>query len=106
MHETFDQFLSLDLAARREWIESAEVSRFSGITDDAGRVTLRGLFPAGGHRSFLVNRGSYGIRGQIGIIRDTEILLQRPLAEIFPSMKRSLDDKLPEIELAIESTQP
>lgn len=105
IHETFDQVWTLDRGCRLELMQAAQNSRFSGVTDDAGRVTLRGQFQAGGRDSLLMRHGRYGISGQIGVVTDTDILMQQPLESLLPDVQRSLDDELPEIELALDATR-
>lgn len=100
-HETFEQIWALDRPSRLEAMEAAQVSRFTGLTDSDGRVVLRAQFPAGGSSALFMNHGSYVIRGQIGVVTDTDIVFQRSLADMIPVECRSLGDDLPEIELTL-----
>ncbi len=86
-------------------MEAAQVSRFTGLTDSNGRVELRAQLPAGGRSAPFMNHGGYGIRGQIGVVTDTDIVLQRNLADMIPEKRRSLGDDLPEIELTLAADQ-
>ncbi|GEP43928.1 hypothetical protein [Brevifollis gellanilyticus] len=106
MNNNFESFLAQDNNSRRVLLESAETDRLSAITDHEGRVVLRGMFPAGGHKSLFVKRGHYGISGHIAIIRDTEVIAQYSLATLLPNVRRKLSDKLPEIELPVNSSTP
>lgn len=104
-HETFAEIWALDQPARSEIISFAHGAKRSGLTDQQGRVTLRGLFPAGGQNSLLLRRGSYGIRGEIGVVTETTILTHAALETLLPDIRRSLGDELPEIELTIDQAQ-
>jgi hypothetical protein len=101
-HKTFPQIWALDQPTRSEIIASAESAKSSAVTDEQGRATLRGQFRAGGRNSLLMRRGSYGIRGEIGVITATTILTHATLETMLPAIKRSLDDELPEIELTLD----
>lgn len=103
--ETFAQIWALDQPTRSEIISLAQGAKRSGLTDQQGRVTLRGLFPAGGRNSLLLRRGSYGIRGEIGVVTETTILTYTALETLLPDIRRSLGDELPEIELTIDQVQ-
>lgn len=104
-HETFEQIWALDRTSRSEVMEAAQVSRFTGLTDSDGRVVLRAQLPAGGRSALLMNHGGYSIRGQIGVVTDTDIVLQRNLADMIPEKRRSLGNDLPEIELTLAADQ-
>ncbi len=100
--QTFAQLGALELPARAEVIAWAQVAKASGLTDGQGRVTLRGQFPAGGQNSFLIERGTYRLRGEVGVITETSVLAHSALQTMLPDISRSLGDDLPEIELAID----
>jgi len=99
---TFERLWALDQPERSDAITSARNANSFGVTDQEGRVTLCGLFPAGGRNPGLMLGGSYGIRGEIGVITETAILTRAALETILPNIKRSLRDELPEIELTLD----
>lgn len=101
-HETFDQIWALKQPMRLEAIAWAQSEGSSGVSDGQGRVTLHGQFPAGGRSSMLMKRGSYGIKGEIGVITETTVLTHVALGTLIPDIHRSLDEKLPEVELTLD----
>jgi hypothetical protein len=53
-----------------------------------------------------MKRGSYGVKGQIGAVIDTDLWIHHPLEDLLPRVERSLHDQLPEIELVLDLPQP
>lgn len=104
-HETFEQIWSLNSTSRLEVMEAAQASGFTGLTNNDGWVVLRVQLPAGGSSALFMNHGRYNIRGEIGVVTDTNIVLQRRLADVIPVERRSLGDDLPEIELTLAADQ-
>jgi hypothetical protein len=96
----------LNQTDRQNLLEALAGESGTALTGKDGSAQLRAEFPSGGFQTLFRKEGKFGLRGTLLVSEGARVLFTEELRNLVPSERRTLDEALPRIHIALPGVDP